>query len=147
MNEDKAKDLESVLRNLGFKKLEACKRAEFVLERHSNHVVPLEQLIKEALAWTQQSVQQVIEATPESEAGTSPEVATINKVAENNLRQAMAVRAPTDSSGGGLGALVTLGILTGIVLWFGIIRTIVVLLTLILFFYFLGKTVGAKESS
>lgn len=129
MNEDKAADLESILRNLGYKKAEAVKRAEFVLERHSTQVVSLEQLIKEALAWTQQSVQQVIEATQET---IDPEVDAINKKAAAAVVAATPPEAAVPSTSGGSGkGLFIFMLLVGAVMYYGAAKMILALLGLL----------------
>ena len=131
MNEDKAADLESVLRNLGFKKAEAVKRTEFVLSQHSDHVVALEQLIKEALAWTQPTVKQVIEAVQEAEEGVKvPEVLYTepwNIVDES----ANATPPEPQSPGRSLFPLYMLLALTGGVMYFGAVKMALALLGLL----------------
>ena len=156
MNEDKAEDLTSVLRNLGYKKVEAQQRCRATIERYPDEEVPLEVLIKEALAWThppagvmkaQQVATQtqptdvpVIESLPPSanplmtarfvwEAGEEPELET------------------SDGSTSWVVVGATIGVLVGGVLWFGVVRSLMVLAGLLTFFYFLGKTVGSKTPS
>ena len=129
MNEDKAEDLESVLRNLGFKKAEAVKRTEFVLGQHGDHVVSLEQLIKEALAWTQQSVQQVIEATQEA---ADPEIESINKKAAAAVVASSPPEAKSPStSGSGWKGMFLFLMMVGAVMYFGVVKVLLALLGLL----------------
>jgi hypothetical protein len=129
MNEDKAADLESVLRNLGFKKAEAVKRAEFVLSQHSDHVVALEQLIKEALAWTQPTVKQVIEAVQEVEEGVkAPEVLYTEPwtIVDKDASTPQPEPEPQSSSRS-LFPLYMILILTGGIMYFGVVKMLIAL--------------------
>lgn len=130
MNQDKAADLESVLRNMGFKKPEAVKRTTFVLEQHSDHVVSLEQLIKEALAWTQPTVKQVVEAVQEVEEGVkAPEVLYTEpwNIVDKDYKKT-AAPAPSRS---GMGPVWIILLLTGSVMYFGAAKMILALLGLL----------------
>lgn len=151
LNEDKADDLVSVLRNLGYKKVEAERRALGTLQKHSEEEVPLEALIKTALQWAHVETGSVrvvaddvsTEATQivKGDLPVPPKPKTAKLVYVPPAQQEEDEEETSSSGGGGilLGILAVLGILTGIVMWIGIAKFAMVLTGLITFFFILGK--------
>lgn len=153
MNEDKAEDLTSVLRNLGYKKVEAQRRAEAVLEQHPDAVVPLELLIKEALAWAHPpgGVMKAQQVLTQEQAVDEPvgDVSKPEPLVTARFHWEATTEAPeleVSSGKGWLITLATIAVLAGVVTWFGVVRSLMVLAGVIVFFYFLGKTVGKNEA-
>jgi hypothetical protein len=161
MNESKADDLVSVLRNLGYKKIEAERRALGVLQRHSDEEMTLEALIKEALAWSHRETGslkvQVVEAPKEVPIkGLDDEEMGLPVPPKPRMTTKLVWEPPPaepedDESTGGAGGkawlivMGTLSVLAGFVWWLGVPRFLLVLAGLLTFFYVLGKTVGKKD--
>lgn len=155
LNEDKADDLVSVLRNLGYKKVEAERRALGTLQQHSEEEVPLETLIKTALAWSHRetgSIKVVAEEVASMEAThivggnlpvpPKPKVAKLVYVPPEGHEDGNTEETPTPGVSGGsvlLGVMLVFGALAGLVMWIGIAKFAMALAGLITFFFIIGK--------
>jgi hypothetical protein len=164
LNESKAEDLVSVLRNLGYKKAEAQRRVEAVIEQHQEAETSLEVLIKAALAWVHppdgimKAQQAVVQAQPLVEDSPAPEASAMgppsNPTATARFvweaKEIPELEEPKKvKSGGATGWMVTgaaIGALVGTVMWLGVVKFLLGLAGLLVIFYFIGKTVGKAES-
>lgn len=160
MNESKADDLVSVLRNLGYKKIEAERRVLGVLQRHSDEELPLEALIKEALAWSHRETGslkiQVQEAPLEVPIKGLDDDELGLPIPPKPKRTSKLVWEPPpaepdeETSGGSSGnawliVMGTLSALAGFIWWLGPTKFLLIIAGLLAFFYVLGKTVGKKD--
>lgn len=164
LNESKAEDLVSVLRNLGYKKAEAQRRVEAVLEQHQGAETSLEVLIKAALAWVHppdgvmRAQQAVVQAQPLVENIQVPEASplppTSNPLATARFvweaKEVPELEEPKKvKSGGAASWMVTgaaIGALVGTVMWLGVVKFLLGLAGLLVIFFFIGKAVGKAES-
>lgn len=155
MNEDKADDLVSVLRNLGYKAVEAKKRAKAVLDKYEEEV-SLEVLIKEALAWTASyktsenvSVKTLTSVEPDETETNDVFSQKCESAIRQRKRQEELAEQPAqaaDGGGGGLTFLVVVGILVGLVVWIGVVRFLMGLAAILVFLYLVGKYVESREA-
>lgn len=139
MNDDKVEDLVGVLRSLGFKAKEARQRVDAVISRH-DQVVPLEQLVKEVIAWTQGP-----SGSLRVRVADSQEVETV-KLSASKVPVTQYIWEPekaeeTAAGGAGVGAVLLgiLGVLGGAIWFFGAAKVLLVLAAVITVFYAIGK--------
>jgi len=134
MNKSKEEDLISVLRNLGFKVKEAKQRADSVLEAHDEEV-PLEVLIKEAMAWTRQPTGSITVQTVTSKTEDSS-----GPLAAKLVWKAPAAAPGEAADSSALPWIVTpIVLMAGLMLWIGVVKSLMVLGGLVLFVYLLGR--------
>ena len=134
MNESKEEDLISVLRNLGFKVKEAKQRADSVLAAHDEEV-PLEVLIKEAMAWTRQptgslTIQTAVTSKTENPSGP---------LAAKLVWKAPAAPGEAADSSALPWIVTPVVLMAGLMLWIGVVKSLMVLGGLVLFVYLLGR--------
>jgi hypothetical protein len=141
MNETKEADLISVLRNLGFKVKEAKQRTDAVLQAQVSEV-PLEHLIKEAVAWT----------TAKSESGaiqgsgSSIPEDSIDEPHPLTVLRAKAADEPTTGESTWLWILTPMALMGLLILWLGTVKALLILGGLVFFVYLLGRS-GSEEGS